>query len=185
MSETFERRPKTGGEYRPLGRGELLDHDDRSLRLRAGLTTVEVTALAPDLFRVGMFPEGRPPRYDSEAIAKEDWEPVEVSMQESEEELTLSTTAATARISLGPVRVGFEDASGRRFAADDAELGMGAVETPGADVFNEPLGSPVRLYKRREEGERFFGCGERTSRLEKTESHQVFYNVDPPIGHTA
>jgi alpha-glucosidase len=185
MTETFERRPKTGGAYRPLGTGELLDHDDRSLRVKAGTTTVEVTALAPDLFRVGMFPEGRPPRYDSEAIAREDWEPVEVSMQESEEELTLSTTAATARISLRPLRVGFADPSGRRFAADDEELGMGVVETLGADVFSEPLGSPVRLYKKREEGERYFGCGERTSGLEKTGSHQVFYNVDPPLGHTA
>jgi alpha-glucosidase len=185
MTETFERRPKTGGAYRPLGPGELLDHDDRSLRVKAGTTTVEVTALAPDLFRVGMFPEGRPPRYDSEAIAREDWEPVEVSMQESEEELTLSTTAATARISLRPLRVGFADPSGRRFAADDEELGMGVVETLGADVFSEPLGSPVRLYKKREEGERYFGCGERTSGLEKTGSHQVFYNVDPPLGHTA
>jgi len=185
MTETFERRPKTGGAYRPLGPGELLDHDDRSLRVKAGTTTVEVTALAPDLFRVGMFLEGRPPRYDSEAIAREDWEPVEVSMQESEEELTLSTTAATARISLRPLRVGFADPSGRRFAADDEELGMGVVETPGADVFSEPLGSPVRLYKKREEGERYFGCGERTSGLEKTGSHQVFYNVDPPLGHTA
>ena len=62
---------------------------------------------------------------------------------------------------------------------------MGAVETPEADVFSEPLGSPVRLYKRREAGERYFGCGERTSGLEKTGSHQVFYNVDPPLGHTA
>ena len=185
MTETFERRPKTGGAYRPLGPGELLDHDDRSLRVKAGTTTVEVTALAPDLFRVGMFPEGRPPRYDSEAIAREDWEPVEVSMQESEEELTLSTTVATARISLRPLRVGFADPSGRRFAADDEELGMGVVETLGADVFSEPLGSPVRLYKKREEGERYFGCGERTSGLEKTGSHQVFYNVDPPLGHTA
>ena len=185
MTETFERRPKTGGEYRPLGRGELLDHDDRSLRVKTGATTVEVTALAPDLFRVGMFPEGRPPRYDSEAIAKEDWEPVEVSMQESEAELTLSTTAATAHISLQPLRVGFADPSGRAFAADDAELGMGAIETFGTDVFSEPLGSPVRLYKKREKGERYFGCGERTSGLEKTGSHQVFYNVDPPIGHTA
>jgi alpha-glucosidase len=185
MAETFEKRPKTGGEYRPLGRGELLDHNDRSLRVKAGATTVEVTALAPDLFRVGMFPEGRPPRYDSEAIAKEEWEPVEVSMQESEEELTLSTTAATARISLQPLRVGFADPSGRTFAADDEELGVGVVETPGADVFSEPLGRPVRLYKKREAGERFFGCGERTSGLEKTGSHQVFYNVDPPLGHTA
>lgn len=62
---------------------------------------------------------------------------------------------------------------------------MGTVVSPGADVFNEPLGSPVRLYKERGEGERFFGCGERTSGLEKTGSYQVFWNVDPPMGHTA
>src|SRR5215211_6410538 len=178
-------QPETGGRYEPLGAGELLDHDDNSLRLRAGSTTVEVTALAPDLFRVGMFPAGGPPRYDSEAIAREEWNHVEVSMQESDEELTLSTTAATARISLNPVRIGFSDGTGREFAVDDRELGMGAVETADADIFSEPLGSPVRLYKRREAGERYFGCGERTSGLEKTGSHQIFYNVDPPLGHTA
>ena len=171
MSETYEKRPETGGRYVPLGAGELLDHDGNGLRLRAGSTTVEVAALAPDLFRVGMFPAGRPPRYDSEAIAKENWEPVEVSMQESDEELTISTTAATARVVLNPLRVGFSDGSGREFAVDDGELGMGAVETPEADVFSEPLGSPVRLYKRREAHERYFGCGERTSGLEKTGSH--------------
>ncbi len=59
------------------------------------------------------------------------------------------------------------------------------VEQPGADVFSGTLGNPVRLYKSREEGERYFGCGERTNRLEKTDSYQVFWNVDPPAGHTA
>ncbi len=73
LAETFEKPPETGGAYEPLGAAELLDHDDRRVRLRSGSATVEVTALAPDLFRVGMFPEGRPPRYDSEAIAGEDW----------------------------------------------------------------------------------------------------------------
>src|SRR5215216_6714722 len=185
MPETFEKQPETGGNYEPLGAAELLDHTDNGLRMRAGSTTVEVAALAPDLFRVGMLPAGGPPRYDSEAIAKEDWDTVEISMQESDDELTLSTTAATARVSLNPLRIGFVDPSGREFAVDDEELGMGAIETSKADVFSEPLGSPVRLYKKRSEGERFFGCGERTSGLEKTGSHQVFYNVDPPLGHTA
>src|ERR687897_801989 len=185
LSETFEKQPETGGDYEPLGAAELLDHDDRGLRVRAGSATVEVAALAPDLFRVGMFPAGGPPNYDSEAIAKEDWDAVEVSMQESDRELTLSTTAATARVALNPLRIGFTDPSGREFAVDDGELGMGAVETPGADVFSEPLGSPVRLYKRREAGERYFGCGERKRGLGKTGSHQIFYNIDPPLGHTA
>lgn len=185
MTETFEKQPQTGGEYEPLGRAELRGHDDRCLRLKAGSTTVEVAALAPDLFRVGAFAGGRAPRYDTEAIAKSDWGPVEVSIQETEAEISLSTTAATARIFLDPLRISFTDPTERTFAADDEDLGMGFVKQPGASVFDAPLGDPPRLYKRRERGERYFGCGERTSGLEKTGSYQVFWNVDPPAGHTA
>ncbi len=186
MAEIFENPPEVGGRYEPLGKAELADHDDRSIRLRAGSATVEVTALAPDLFRVGMFPEGRTPDYDSEAIAKEDWESLAAEIRDENGAVTLSTGPATAHVALNPLRVSFSDAaSGTRFAADDEELGMGVVEQPGADVFSAPLGNPVRLYKRREEGERYFGCGEQTSGLDKTDSYQVFWNVDPPPGHTA
>jgi alpha-glucosidase len=184
LAEIFESPPTQEGQYKPLGRAKLLDHDERSIRMRASSATVEVTALAPNLFRVGMFPEGRPPEYASEAIEKKDWEPVEAEMS-GEEEISLSTEAATAHISLNSLRISFSDPSGRVFAADDEELGMGVVELPEANVFSAPLGSPVRLYKKREEGERYFGCGERTSGLDKTGSHLVFWNVDPPSGHTA
>jgi alpha-glucosidase len=184
LAEIFESSPTQNGRYEPLERAKLLDHDDRSIRMGAGSATVEVTALAPNLFRIGMFPDGRPPDYTSEAVAKEDWQPVAAQMT-GEEEISFSTEAATAHISLNPLRVSFSDSSGRTFAADDEELGMGVVALPDADVFSAPLGNPVRLYKRREEGERYFGCGERTSGLDKTGSYQVFWNVDPPPGHTA
>ena len=158
MAEIFEKQPETGGGYEPLGTAELLDHDDRSLRLKAGSTNVEITALAPDLFRVGAFPEARPPEYASEAIAKSDWGPVEVSVGLTGATFTLSTSVA-AHILLDPLRISFTDASGRTFAADDAGLGMGFVRQPEGDVFREPLGPSPRLYKSREEGERYFGCG--------------------------
>jgi alpha-glucosidase len=185
MAEIFEKPPETGGHYEPLGAAQLLDRDDRRVRLGAGSTIVEIAALAEGIFRVGAFPEGDTPRYASEAIAKEDWEPVEVSMEESDTKLALATSAATIHVSLNPLRISFTDASGREFAADDEELGMGFVRRPGADVFTQALGPPTRLYKKRQEGERYFGCGERTSGLEKTGSYQIFWNVDPPQGHTA
>ncbi|HKH77703.1 MAG TPA: TIM-barrel domain-containing protein, partial [Rubrobacteraceae bacterium] len=183
--EIFETPPATGGTYKPLGKAELADHDERGLRLKSDWTTVEVTALAPNLFRVGMFPEGRPTNYVTEAIAKSDWEPIGLKMREEEGVITLSTGAFTARVSLNPLRVSFADPAGRAFAADDAQLGMGVVDRGGTEPFYNPLGDPVRLYKQRERGERYFGCGERTSGLEKTGSYQVFWNVDPPAGHTA
>ena len=185
MAETFENPPGIGGDYKPLGKAKIIDHDGESIRLEAGSAVVEITSLAPNLFRVGMFPEGRTPDYASEAIAKEHWEPVDTEMREDDGLLTLSTSATTARITLNPLRVSFADPEGREFAADDGALGMGVVEQPGTDIFSAPLGNPVRLYKSREEGERYFGCGERTSGLEKTGTYQVFWNVDPPAGHTA
>jgi alpha-glucosidase len=41
------------------------------------------------------------------------------------------------------------------------------------------------FVKLRPEGERYFACGERTAGLEKTSTRQIFWNVDPPQGHTA
>ena len=180
----FEALPETGTSYEPLGEAKLNDHDGNKVRFTVGSNIVEVTALAPDLFRVGMFPEGHPPNYDSPAIDKVAWDDVEGSMENSDGEITVSTDAATARISLDPFRVSFEDSSGRTFAADDTDLGMGLVRLPEEDVFSAPLGNPVRLYKKREEGERYFACGQRTGGLEKTGSNQTFWNIDPPMGHT-
>ncbi len=86
-------------------------------------------------------------------------------------------------MALDPLRIAFSDASGRRFAADDPGVAIDA----GASAFGveDRLGPAITLAKAREPGERYFGCGERTSGLEKTGSHQVFWNVDPPRGHTA
>ena len=70
MAEIFENPPQMGASYEPLGAAELVDHDGRSLRLRCGSTVVEVSALAPDLFRAGAFPDGGTPPCDSEARAR-------------------------------------------------------------------------------------------------------------------
>jgi alpha-glucosidase len=112
LAEIFEKSPEVEGRYEPLGKAELADHDDRSIHLRAGSTSVEVTALAPNLFRVGMFPEGRTPVYRFEAIAKEDWEPVGVRISEVGDTLLLSTDAFTARVRLDSLRISFTDSSG-------------------------------------------------------------------------
>ena len=58
---------------------------------------------------------------------------------------------------------------------------IGGQETAGV---RDLLGPPLRAILSRAEGERFFGCGERTQGLEKTGTHQRFWNYDPPEGHT-
>jgi alpha-glucosidase len=159
--------------------------------MRAGSATVEVTALAPDLFRVGFFPQGRSLDYSSVAVVPQDWQSGPVTIVEEAKGLILATSAATAHLSLDPLRIGFADNTGRTFAMDDPVLGMGwftpSAEAPVVQLPNQSgtLGVPVRVYKRRLAGEHYFGCGERTGELDKTGSQQIFWNIDPPRGHTA
>ena len=131
----------------------------------------EVTAMADGVFRVGLFGEGRPAEYASPAVVPGAVQ-FEAVVHDGVEGMRIETPAGSAHVTRDPLRVHFTDADGTVFAADDSELGMGFESGP-------------RLVKRRAPGERFFGCGERTSGLEKTGSHQVFWNIDPPAGHTA
>jgi len=115
--------------------------------------------------------------YSSVAVVAQDWQPGSVTIVEEAGVLTIATSAATAHLSLGQFRIGFTDHAGREFALDDPERGMG--------WFPESGESAVRVYKQHLAGEHYFGCGERTGELDKTGSQQLFWNVDPPRGHTA
>jgi alpha-glucosidase len=177
--------------YQAFGDARIVAKSDSHVCLRAGSATIEVTVLAPDLFRVGIFPDGRAVDYHSEAVVKRDWDAGSVRIEEEEEQLILTTTEASAHIALNALRLSFSDKDGRVFAADDPVLGMGWFPESSAeknvDLVNPAaiLGTPVRVYKQHRPGEHYFGCGERTGDLDKTGSHQLFWNIDPPRGHTA
>src|ERR687885_221156 len=129
--------------YEPVGTASVAGLSASAVRLRAGRATVEVAALAPDLFRVGLFPDGRPPDYRSEAIAREEW-PGAAEPRETGDGLELATPEATAHIALDPLRISFSDADGRRFAADDPglEVEAGADTAGGAGRPPPPRAPP-------------------------------------------
>src|SRR6202049_2294043 len=172
------KRPKSLPRgFQSLGTATTVAKDASRVCLEVGSATVEVTALAPDLFRVGFFPEDRAVDYSSVAVVPRSWQPGPVTIVEEAGVLTLATCAASAHLSLAQFRIGFTAHAGREFALDDPELGMGWFPASGE--------APVRVYKQHLAGEHYFGCGERTGELNKTGSQQLFWNVDPPRGHTA
>ncbi|HLH21590.1 MAG TPA: TIM-barrel domain-containing protein [Chloroflexota bacterium] len=188
--ETYFRQfvvPRASGQaYEALGRATIGEEGPAGLRLHVGAATVEVTALAADLLRVGLFADGRPVEYRSEAVVKSDWPASGGTVVTRDGAVHIATSAARAVVRLDPLRIHFEDAAGRRFAEDDPELGMGTLPLlPSGSRLVDPLGPPTRVYKRRPPTEHYFGCGERTGGLDKTDSHQVFWNSDPPNEHTA
>jgi alpha-glucosidase len=162
--------------FESVGRAEVESQSAAAVRLRVGDAVAEVAAVAAGVFRVGLFGGGRPPEYESPAIVGGG--PVEATVEANR----ISTPDGVARWTLDPFRIEFADAAGNVLAADAAVMGFAGEPDP----FGVPVtGEGPRLVKRRQPGERFFGCGERTSGLEKTGSHQVFWNIDPPQGHTA
>src|ERR1700737_3240824 len=118
MAETTTRAESSPPGYRALGAATAVAKDASKVCLNVGAATVEVTALAPDLFRVGLFPHGRAVDYGSVAVIAQDWQSP-VTIVERADELTLVTSAATAHVSLDPLRIGFTDHNGRAFAVDD------------------------------------------------------------------
>ncbi len=181
----FEVPAEAEPPFEPLGSARIVSQTSSSVRLRCGPTQVEVAALASDVFRVGMFGEGRRVDYRSEAVAKQDWAPPPGSIHVADDEVRIQTSATTATITLAPLRIGFSDAT-REFALDDSALGMGfSPLAPITARLVDPLGTPAIVYKQHQPGTHYFGCGERTGGLDKTDSRQVFWNIDPPAGHTA
>src|SRR5581483_2277185 len=125
-------------DYHALGTVSAIEMDASKVCLHAGSAAVEATALAPDLFRVGLFAHGRPVSYDSEAVVAQQWDAGTVSIAREAGEVTIATSIATAHLSLDPLRVSFTDLTGRSFAVDDPDLGMGWVSP-------SELTSPVQL----------------------------------------
>src|SRR5215472_16370253 len=101
--------------YQAFGTTRIVEKDAAKVCLRAGSATVEVTVLAPDLFRVGLFPHGRSISYDSEAVITWEREAGTVTILEEAGELTIATAMATAHLSLDPLRINFTDQTGRSF----------------------------------------------------------------------
>src|SRR5260221_5322448 len=62
-------------DYQALGVPTTVATDDARICASVGSATIEVTALAPDLFRVGLFPHGRAVDYGSVAVVAQDWHP--------------------------------------------------------------------------------------------------------------
>src|SRR5437762_247142 len=106
--------------FTTIGQAEVVQQTSASVRLRSNDTYIEVTALAGDLFRVGMFGDGRRIDYRSEAVAKSDWAPLAARIKSAADQVHISTETTTAKVALNPLRIGFTDGQ-QDFAVDDAE----------------------------------------------------------------
>ena len=113
VPEADRRRPdgrcrqglSTDTHARGRGPNRVLTSTRAAVRIQAGHALLEVTALAPDVFRLGYFPHGRPVEYASEATDGAQWEPVEAEIHGESGGVEIDTEDAKAVVTLEPLRV--------------------------------------------------------------------------------
>ncbi len=151
-------------EYRFLGSELWVDCGDPHMR---------VTFLTPELVRVRMVPGGDFEEEHSWDVPLEDeaFHDVEVNLQQTQHALFLNSAAFTVRID-----------------KDTALLEM--LTTDGTSFFTDassPVWEEDRYWftKRIENGEKYYGFGERGGRMEKQGQTMKNWSTDPAEPHTA
>lgn len=137
---------------------------------------VAITVLTDRIIRVRLAPDGifAPRRSWAVARADEEFGEVTFELEESDSELLLRTALLTVRNDRDKGRLSFVDVHGQPFCAD--EIGM-QWERAQFDRCR------VSCTKRIENGEHFFGFGERTGPLDKLGRQLINWTTDPVHGH--
>src|SRR5258708_8941553 len=88
--------------YQRLGTATVVAKEASKVCLEVGSATVEVTALAPDLFRVGFFPDDQPVDYSSLPVVAREGPPGLVAIADEAGGGTVPTAALHAHLLLAP-----------------------------------------------------------------------------------
>ena len=131
---------------------------------------VRITVLSDNLARVRATQGNNFGPDFSYAVAKTKWPKVKAAIRGGKA-ITITTKKLRVIISKTPLRIEFARADGTMFNGDERARGMGWE------------GTKCRSYRQLAADEMFFGCGEKTSPLNKRGSKTTFWNTDDP-GHT-
>ncbi|HET6341913.1 MAG TPA: glycoside hydrolase family 31 protein [Gemmatimonadota bacterium] len=147
-------------EFEPTGRGaDLRCQPDARLEVAfLGPGTVRVTLDRPDRDEVPLM---------APLLALEP-EPVEVEVVEDPDRMAIRSAEVEVSVDRPTCRITFLDHAGHVLSADEPGLGIGWD------------GDEVRNWKTIEEGERFFGLGEKTGNVDKRGREWVMWTSDIP-----
>lgn len=151
-----------------LGDINAVRHQDQGVQLfcEEG-ACLQISLVATNLVRVRLAPSGMfaPRRSWAVTRADEDWAPVAVEIEETEEAIAIATEHLTVQVSRNPCRITCRNAAGLPFA-QDSDLGMG-WSLQG-----------ISAWKTIAANEHFYGFGERTGLLDKLAERQTNWTTD-------
>lgn len=134
----------------------------------AGGTTLIVSVLADDLFRIRFRQGADVPHGHSWAVVNASWPSVNATMKDSPDVFTIATSALTLTVAKKPLRLFFVDPAGAVISKDDPGKGMSWS------------GTEVRVWKSMPGDEHYYGFGEKAGSLERRNLHMTMWNSDIP-----
>lgn len=161
-------------------------HDRQTVLLDGGGPRVALSVLSPHIVRVRLAPHGSFAPHRSWAVARsnEAFDETPFDVEETDEHLTIRVNvnpseptgshAFRVHIQRSPFHISFSDASGRLFCREEAGMQWRQAEETSISS-RWRVASTMHI----EEGEHFYGFGERTGPLERTGRRMVNWTTDP------
>jgi len=153
-----------------IGDARIVERDDRAVDFVCTHGHVRIAVLSDGIVRVrATQASGFGPDF-SYAVAKTTWPKLSATIRVGNT-VTITTKNLVVTISKSPLRIEFATPGGHVLGGDETKRGMGWD------------GPKCRSHRILAADERFFGCGEKTSPLNKRGSKTTFWNTDDP-NHT-
>jgi len=166
----------------PVGNYQSHSQSAQGLDVRlADGSALRLQWLAPDLVRVRVaFRKPFDPIDASWAIAKKDWSPVNTTLQDSTDRLVTSSPKLKVIVHKNPLRIEFQDSSGRVINRDHQPLMGDPKGVYKGKLFDPEAGSMLVVTKSLGLHEHFYGLGEKAHRLDRRRGHFTMWNSDTP-----
>ncbi|MGN6178508.1 MAG: glycoside hydrolase family 31, partial [Mucilaginibacter sp.] len=147
-----------------LGDAQNIKQKDNALVIKTKEAEARIWVYSPTIIRVSISKEHSAD--SSFAVIQEP--AANIQYKETGDEVDVTTSALTLKISKSPLRFSFYTADGKVLSEDDARYGVNWQGTRVVDY--------RKLYK----DERFIGLGEKTGNLDRRGSSYTNWNTDAP-----
>ncbi|MFZ0878919.1 MAG: glycoside hydrolase family 31 protein [Candidatus Acidiferrales bacterium] len=157
--------PALAQGWQHIGNVQRVEKLKDGVELTAGLAHVRVTAFQDGVIRVRVAPQGTFPKDSSWAVIEAP-EPPAVKIEESKQDVRVSTSRVVVQIQRAPLLIRFLDAAGNLILADEPSLPMAWD------------GSRIHVWKHMPADEVYYGLGDKAGPMNRRDGAFTNWNTD-------
>ena len=155
----------SGQGWEHIGNVQRVEKLKDGVELTAGLAHVRVTAFQDGVIRVRVAPQGTFPKDSSWAVIEAPEPPV-VKIEESKQDVRVSTSRVVVQIQRAPLLIRFLDTAGNLILADEPSLPMAWD------------GSRIHVWKHMPADEVYYGLGDKAGPMNRRDRAFTNWNTD-------